>query len=81
VEGCIPACVALADRIDTLASFYVKGIKPTGSKDPFALRRAALSIIQTILTNGSRMNLREAFGMAEAKANVDELMEYLSLTG
>jgi len=78
VEGCIPACVALADRIDTLASFYVKGIKPTGSKDPFALRRAALSIIQTILTNGSRMNLREAFGMAEAKANVDELMEFFA---
>ena len=44
--------VALADRIDTLASFFASGIKPTGSKDPFALRRAALRIIQTILTNG-----------------------------
>jgi glycyl-tRNA synthetase beta chain len=77
-EGCIPACVALADRIDTLAFFFAKGIKPTGSKDPFALRRAALSVIQTILTNGTRIRLREAFGLAEAKANIDELMEFFA---
>ena len=77
-EGCIPACVALADRIDTLALFFAKGIKPTGSKDPFALRRAALSVIQTILTNGTRIRLREAFGLAEAKANIDELMEFFA---
>nr|WP_047168031.1 glycine--tRNA ligase subunit beta [Sphingomonas sp. Y57] len=57
VEGCIPACVALADRIDTLVAFFARGIKPTGSKDPFALRRAALQTIQTILVNGTRMNL------------------------
>jgi glycyl-tRNA synthetase beta chain len=78
VEGCIPACVALADRIDTLASFFAKGIRPTGSKDPFALRRAALAIIQTILTNGTRMRLREAVGLAEAKANIDELMDFFA---
>ena len=78
VEGCIPACVALADRIDTLANFFAKGIKPTGSKDPFALRRAALAIIQTILANGTRVRLREAFGLAEAKADVDELMLFFA---
>ena len=78
VDGCIPACVAIADRIDTLASFFAKGIKPTGSKDPFALRRAAMAIIQTILVNGTRMPLREAFGLAEAKANVDELMDFFA---
>ena len=78
VEGCIPACVALADRIDTLASFFAKGIKPTGSKDPFALRRAALAIIQTILANGTRMNLREAFSMAEPKIDVGELMDFFA---
>ncbi|HEU5285347.1 MAG TPA: glycine--tRNA ligase subunit beta [Sphingomicrobium sp.] len=77
-EGCIPACVALADRIDTLASFFAKGIKPTGSKDPFALRRAALAIIQTILANGTRMSLRDAFAMAEAKADVVELMDFVA---
>lgn len=57
VEGCIPACVALADRVDTLAAFFAQGIRPTGSKDPFALRRAALQTIQTILVNGTRLRL------------------------
>jgi glycyl-tRNA synthetase beta chain len=78
VEGCIPACVALADRIDTLAAFFARGIRPTGSKDPFALRRAALSIIQTILANGTRMSLRQALGLAEADADVDELMAFFA---
>jgi glycyl-tRNA synthetase beta chain len=78
VDGCIPACVALADRIDTLTSFFSKGIRPTGSKDPFALRRAALAIIQTILVNGTRLRLREALAMAAAKADIDELMEFFA---
>ncbi len=78
VEGCIPVCVALADRIDTLTSFFAQGIKPTGSKDPFALRRAALAVIQTILTNGTRMRLREALALTEPKADVDELMEFFA---
>ncbi len=58
VEGCIPACIALADRIDTLALFFARNIKPTGSRDPFALRRAALQTIQTILVNDTRLNLK-----------------------
>jgi glycyl-tRNA synthetase beta chain len=77
-EGCIPACVSLADRIDTLAFFFAAGIKPTGSKDPFALRRAALSIIQTILVNGTRLGLRDAFSKATAKADLDELMAFFA---
>ena len=71
VEGCIPACVALADRIDTLAAFFARGIKPTGSKDPFALRRAALQTIQTILANSARMRLMPAFDMAVKAAMSD----------
>jgi glycyl-tRNA synthetase beta chain len=43
--------VALADKIDTLVGFFTKGIQPTGSKDPFALRRCALGIIRLILEN------------------------------
>ena len=78
VEGCIPACVALADRIDTLASFFAAGVRPTGSKDPFALRRAALGIIQTILANGTRMSLRDAFSRAEAKVDLDEVMDFFA---
>ena len=63
-EGCIPACVAIADRADTLAAFFARGIKPTGSKDPFALRRAALYMIQTILANGTRVGLQDLFAAA-----------------
>ncbi len=47
--------VALADKIDVLAGFWAIGEKPTGSKDPFALRRAALGVIRLILENGLRL--------------------------
>ncbi len=70
MEGCIPACVALADRVDTLAAFFAQGIRPTGSKDPFALRRAALQTIQTILVNGTRLNLLALFERAKAGLSV-----------
>ena len=58
--------VALGDRLDTLAGFFAKGIRPTGSKDPFALRRAALGSIRLILENGLRLPLRRAFAAALA---------------
>jgi glycyl-tRNA synthetase beta chain len=67
-EGCIPACVALADRIDTLAAFFHKGMRPTGSKDPFALRRAAIQAIDTILAAGTRLNLMPLFDRAIERA-------------
>ncbi|KRB86129.1 glycine--tRNA ligase subunit beta [Sphingomonas sp. Root710] len=73
VEGCIPACVALADRIDTLVAFFARGIKPTGSKDPFALRRAALQIIQTILANGTRLKLAATIAQAKQVLGADAL--------
>ncbi|QIK97207.1 glycine--tRNA ligase subunit beta [Sphingomonas sp. HDW15A] len=66
VEGCIPAAVALADRLDTLCAFFARGIRPTGSKDPFALRRAALQSILTILENGTRIRLGNALELAKA---------------
>ena len=56
----VSVAVALADKIDTLVGFFGIGEKPTGSKDPFALRRAALGIIRLILENGVRLSLREA---------------------
>ncbi|MDO8838705.1 MAG: glycine--tRNA ligase subunit beta [Parvibaculum sp.] len=49
--------VALADKIDTLWGFWAIDEKPTGSKDPFALRRAALGVIRIILESGIRINL------------------------
>ena len=50
--------VALADRLDTLVGFFAAGIRPTGSRDPFALRRAGLGIIRLIFENGLRLPLR-----------------------
>ncbi|MEQ8318801.1 MAG: glycine--tRNA ligase subunit beta [Rhodospirillales bacterium] len=53
--------VALADKIDTLVGFFAIDERPTGSKDPYALRRAALGVIRLILENGLRLSLKEAF--------------------
>ena len=53
----VSIAVALADKIDTLVGFWAIDEKPTGSKDPYALRRAALGIIRLILENKIRLNL------------------------
>ena len=57
--------VALADKIDTLTGFWAIDEKPTGSKDPFALRRAALGVIRIVLENDLRMNLSELIGKTD----------------
>ncbi|GGA72426.1 glycine--tRNA ligase beta subunit [Nitratireductor aestuarii] len=53
----IAVAVALADKLDTLTGFWLINEKPTGSKDPYALRRAALGVIRLILENDLRINL------------------------
>ncbi len=53
----VTVAVSLADKLDTLRSFFSIDEKPTGSKDPFALRRAALGVIRLVLGNGVRANL------------------------
>ena len=58
----VSVAVALADKIDTLCQFWKIGEKPTGSKDPFALRRAALGVIRLIIESGLRIPLRAEFG-------------------
>lgn len=57
----VSVAVALADKIDTLVGFWAINEKPTGSKDPFALRRAALGIIRLITENALRLRLYEIF--------------------
>ena len=52
----VSVAVALADKIDILTGFWAIDEKPTGSKDPFALRRAALGVIRLVLENGVRLN-------------------------
>jgi glycyl-tRNA synthetase beta chain len=53
----VSVAVALADKLDALISFWSIGEKPTGSRDPFALRRAALGIIRIVVENGIRLPL------------------------
>ncbi len=55
----VSIAVALADKLDQLTGFFAVGEKPTGSADPFALRRAALGVIRIILNNGVRIDLRD----------------------
>ncbi len=62
----VSVSVALADKLDTLVGFWTIDEKPTGSKDPYALRRAALGVIRLLLENGIRLPLL-------SKANEDLL--------
>ncbi|WP_375459801.1 glycine--tRNA ligase subunit beta [uncultured Enterovirga sp.] len=55
----VSVAVALADKLDTLVGFWAIDEKPTGSKDPYALRRAALGVIRLVLENGLRLRLSE----------------------
>src|SRR5689334_21342340 len=57
----VSIAVALADKIDTLTGFWAIFEPPTGSKDPYALRRAALGVIRIVLDNEIRINLRKIF--------------------
>lgn len=86
----VSVAVALADKIDTLVGFYAIGEKPTGSKDPFALRRAALGVIRLILQNSLSLKLRGVFmnayelyaesAVADSRADevARELMEFVA---
>ncbi|MDF1625540.1 MAG: glycine--tRNA ligase subunit beta [Parvibaculaceae bacterium] len=56
-QGAIAQAVALADKLDTLVGFWAIDEKPTGSKDPFALRRAALGVIRIVLERKISLNL------------------------
>ncbi|MDD1537548.1 MULTISPECIES: glycine--tRNA ligase subunit beta [unclassified Bradyrhizobium] len=62
----ISVAVALADKIDTLVGFWAIDEKPTGSKDPYALRRAALGVIRLIAENALRLSLMKVAASAFA---------------
>ncbi|MCM2440766.1 glycine--tRNA ligase subunit beta [Agrobacterium vitis] len=64
-EDKVAITVALADKLDTLTGFWAIDEKPTGSKDPFALRRAALGVVRIILEGGVRLNASSAFKVAQ----------------
>ncbi|GBR33186.1 glycine--tRNA ligase subunit beta [Gluconobacter kondonii] len=69
----VSVAVALADRLDLLAGFFAIGELPSGSGDPYALRRAALGIIRTIRDNGLRLDLTALFAQAANGRTGDEL--------
>lgn len=67
--------VSLADKLDTLAGFWAIGEKPTGSGDPYALRRAALGVIRLCLENEVRLRLRSVFQDGEVG---DDLLSFFA---
>jgi glycyl-tRNA synthetase beta chain len=82
--GPISIAAALADKIDSLVAFFSIGEKPTGSRDPFALRRAALGIIRLVVENGLRLPLAATFRRAHATLGSDvpdptgELLDFIA---
>ena len=75
----VTVAVSLADKLDTIAAFFVIGEMPTGSKDPFALRRAALGVVSLILENKLRIPLRSV--LAETEFSVVEQVHFAIYSG
>ena len=64
-QGKTAIAVALADKLDALTGFFIVGEKPTGSGDPYALRRAVLGVIRIALDNKLRISLNQIMNIAE----------------
>jgi len=69
----VSVAVALADRLDLLAGFFAISETPTGSGDPYGLRRAALGVIRSIRDNALRLNLTDLFSKAAGERTGGEL--------
>ncbi len=76
-EGALGFALGVADRLDTLAGLFAVGLQPTGSSDPFGLRRAAIGLIQLLRDRQLRFDLRE--GLAQAAAGLPVVAEPESL--
>jgi len=84
-QGKVGIALALADRLDTLTGIFGIGQPPTGSRDPFALRRAALGLLRTIIENGLALDLQplleqaasEHATLAKRDTVVDSVREYV----
>ena len=76
----VSVAVALADKLDILVGFWAIDEKPTGSKDPYALRRAALGVIRVLLTIGEKINLSAPMGVAreELRRQHPEIFAHLA---
>ena len=84
-EGVISQTVALADRLDTLVGIFAIGQLPTGDKDPYALRRAALGVLRIMIENQIDLDLQQLLTLAaqqfdtkiKADKAVEPVMEYI----
>lgn len=68
----VSIAIALAEKLDVLTGFWAIDEKPTGSKDPFALRRAALGVIRIVLENNLRLPLKDLFKSSRDEFSSDE---------
>ncbi|WP_353209085.1 glycine--tRNA ligase subunit beta [Sphingorhabdus sp.] len=73
----VTVAVSLADKLDTLAQFFAAGMPPTGSKDPFALRRAAIGFLSLLLQNDLRCSVKDLLVATGAGASFAILEEFL----
>ncbi len=73
----VTVAVSLADKLDTLAQFFAAGMPPTGSKDPFALRRASLGLLSLLLQNDLRCSLKDMLAQTGAGSDFGTLEEFL----
>jgi glycyl-tRNA synthetase beta chain len=77
----VSVAVALADKLDTLTGFWAIDEKPTGSKDPFALRRAALGVIRLLLENEVRVPLSDLIGKGLTQLEDKAATEHSAASG
>jgi glycyl-tRNA synthetase beta chain len=78
-EDNIGASVALADRLDTLTGIYGIGLAPTGDKDPFGLRRAALGVLRILVERQLPLDLRQLLNLARARYATDAVAESVAV--
>ncbi len=74
-EGNIALSLALADRLDQLIGIFGIGLVPTGAKDPYALRRAALGVLRMLLEQGLPLDLRELLRLAHAQFDREQVAD------
>lgn len=74
----VTVAVALADKLDSIVQFFAVGLKPSGSKDPFALRRSALGILSLVLDNGVRLPLGKAADVAGHGTGAQDVIDFFA---
>ena len=78
-KNILGTAIAIADKLDTLNQMFANNIKPTGSKDPFALRRAAIGIIRLVCANKLQLSLKELGIRPDVKEFILERIKFIDL--